>query len=377
MPRADGNSPPVEKKGAAPCAIPVEEDLSDAQLWDADYSSEVFEQAAVVDEEEGKTTIAAASNEEKSPPSAPVKDVHSAAEIPKVDKVDQNYAGDDNIDYARQVVASQRTFESQKNVIERNDDDVPLDCEKNYDLKFEHTNTGSKDDETKETFVDTATTMHTPLSQKSSAASQVLLSRSARRLSYLAERYSIVGNFKSSPSQEPVSSGIDSSPGGASATIRSGGAKPLLPQLNRRSSRKDPRRNDTLESSVLSPLHPQDASTVKKEGIEPTACTPEEVQSKRSSLPPMTPPRSYVHTFSLKENGAKLNEQPGGRSMLQSMRSVSDHIYLFNNSFIDSSNNSRMILSLDVDGRFQFIDSRVLEECTRCSYTPSKFCRTT
>ena len=70
-------------------------------------------------------------------------DIDDDNDVDKVDEDDHNYTGDDYIDYAQQVVASQRTFELQENVIvERNDDDIPLDWEKDYDLKIEHTNTG-------------------------------------------------------------------------------------------------------------------------------------------------------------------------------------------------------------------------------------------
>ena len=67
-------------------------------------------------------------------------------ESDEVDEDDQDYTGHDVIDYARQVVASQRTFESQEHVIvegKKDDDhDVPLDWEEEYDRIFDHTSTG-------------------------------------------------------------------------------------------------------------------------------------------------------------------------------------------------------------------------------------------
>lgn len=144
------------------------------------------------------------------------------------------------------------------------------------------------------------------------ADNRVMLSKTARRLSYFSERYAAMGGMRNNL-------GEDASSPAAAAPRRSSALSPILPTLNRRASAGGGPHGTDDHGPTLSPLH---AGTVVRDetaAVDPVSRVAERV--RRSAVPPMTPPPTrYVAAAFSKENR---NNVPNEGGMLSSVRSVS------------------------------------------------------
>ena len=306
------------------CLSPVaeedegEEEEEDTQLWEADYSCDVFTTESV-------TTNTTATD--------------------KMSPINGHQSLEQSITISSNMTSPTQTADELQNLL--------ADSEKEFCV---YKNTFNLSSSIPMSTVDNTPTpipttiFHTP-SRPPSAANQNMLSGSARRLSLLAEQYPTVGNHKNncSPSFDTIGGNnckniIDSVSDNVASIRRASQISPSLPQLNRRFNRRSVLGDVPFSphSQTLSPMHEKTIITennndynFQKDSNDTSVAanyTNENSEKnnlnkkRRNAIPPITPPRSYVESAFTKEN--KMNN-PNTESLLQSVRSVCEIFILF------------------------------------------------